>query len=188
VAFFSLQTWYDNMSRKDEPTITPSVEHDFTRITFEPDLKRFQMTRLDDDIIFLFMRRAHDIAGCARDVSVFWNGEQLSVAGFESYVTKYLSDIDEQHDKLVYERPNERWEVALAPSTAGVFQQVSFVNNVATLKGGSHVNHVLSKIVDKLTGEVQQKLGTTLTKQLRPLHVCCSVCTISQNSHFAGEK
>ena len=41
--------WYDNMSRHEEPEITPYNDDDFTCITFEPDLKKFHMRTLDED-------------------------------------------------------------------------------------------------------------------------------------------
>lgn len=40
---------------------------------------------------------------------------------------------------------NERWEVCVSLSD-GHFQQVSFVNAIATTKGGSHVDYVTNQI------------------------------------------
>ena len=51
---------------------------EFTRITFIPDLKRFQMESLDDDLVALFKRRAYDVAvstGC----KVTLNGKPIPV-------------------------------------------------------------------------------------------------------------
>jgi DNA topoisomerase-2 len=61
---------------------------EFTRITFIPDLKRFQMDSLDDDLVALFKRRAYDVAvstGCKVSLNgkpipvrfVFWNFSKI---------------------------------------------------------------------------------------------------------------
>jgi len=58
------------------------------------------------------------------------------VNGFRSYVDLYLKDkVDETGSPLtiVHESVNERWEVCLTLSDKG-FQQVSFVNGIATTK------------------------------------------------------
>ena len=59
------QTFYDNMTRKDEPIITAAkTGQDYTCIRFRPELKRFNMEKLDDDTVALFTKRVYDLAGC----------------------------------------------------------------------------------------------------------------------------
>ena len=58
------------------------------------------------------------------------------VTGFRSYVDLYVKDkLDETGValKVVNESVSDRWEVGLAMSEKG-FQQVSFVNSIATTK------------------------------------------------------
>lgn len=58
------------------------------------------------------------------------------MTSFRSYVELYLKDkVDETGSALtiVHENVNERWEVCLTLSDKG-FQQVSFVNSIATTK------------------------------------------------------
>ncbi len=55
---------------------------------------------------------------------------------FKDYIDLYLKDKTDdtgQPLKMVYEKVNDRWEVALALSDKG-FQQVSFANSIATTK------------------------------------------------------
>ena len=59
-------------------TKTNDNPKEFTRITFTPDLKRFQMKNFDDDLVALFKRRAYDVAvstGC----KVTLNGKRIPV-------------------------------------------------------------------------------------------------------------
>lgn len=67
------------MTKEKEPFITKASGEDFTRITFKPDLAKFKMTELDDDIISLMSRRAYDVAGSTKGVKVYLNGKLLPV-------------------------------------------------------------------------------------------------------------
>ena len=73
------QTWENNMGKASDAKIKPNASEDFTCVTFYPDLKKFKMDRLDDDIVALFTRRAYDIAAASRGVKVFLNGTKLPV-------------------------------------------------------------------------------------------------------------
>lgn len=64
---------------------------DFTCIRFKPDLKRFNMKNLDDDIVGLFTKRAYDMAGCTeKKVKVHLNGKPIEIENFAEYVDLYL--------------------------------------------------------------------------------------------------
>uniref|UniRef100_A0A8C9PI47 DNA topoisomerase 2 n=1 Tax=Spermophilus dauricus TaxID=99837 RepID=A0A8C9PI47_SPEDA len=153
------QTWMDNMGRAGEMELKPFNGEDYTCITFQPDLSKFKMQSLDKDIVALMVRRAYDIAGSTKDVKVFLNGIKLPVKGFRSYVDMYLKDkLDETGNplKVIHEQVNHRWEVCLTMSEKG-FQQISFVNSIATSKGGRHVDYVADQIVTKLVDVVKKK-------------------------------
>lgn len=52
---------------------------------------------------------------------------------------------------VIFEQISDRWEVAFALSTEGQFSQVSFVNSISTIKGGTHVEAVATQLSDKLS-------------------------------------
>merc|ERR1719210_1526938 len=56
------QSWADNMGKAGEPKIKEFDSTDFTRVTFQPDLQKFNMETLTDDTIALLSRRAFDVA------------------------------------------------------------------------------------------------------------------------------
>lgn len=72
-----LQTWKNNMTVANDAAIKPFKGEDYTCITFSPDLAKFKMDKLDDDIVGLMSRRAYDVAGSSRGVKVFLNGKKL---------------------------------------------------------------------------------------------------------------
>jgi len=65
-------------------------------------------------------------------------GTVLQIKNFKDYIELYLKDKEDENGqplKIVHELVSDRWEVALTLSEKG-FQQVSFVNSVATTKVG----------------------------------------------------
>jgi len=60
-----IMEWTNNMHNNNGHKISDcNIKRDYTKITFYPDLKRFNMTEFDDDILSLFYKRVYDIAGC----------------------------------------------------------------------------------------------------------------------------
>ncbi|XP_056285488.1 DNA topoisomerase 2-alpha [Pseudoliparis swirei] len=185
------QTWYDNMSRTGDSCIKPFDGEEYTCITFMPDLAKFKMTTLDKDTVALMTRRAYDIAGCSKGVRVFFNGKRLPLTGFRNYVEMYVKDrVDELGAALVviHEIVNERWEVCLTMSEKG-FQQVSFVNSIATTKGGRHVDYVADQLVSKLIEVVKKKnkAGVAIKPFQVKNHLCLFVNCLVENPTFDSQ-
>lgn len=166
------QVWSDNMTKAGEPKIVSAKGEDYTCVTFSPDLYKFKMEKLDKDIVDLFVRRAYDIAASTKGIKVFLNGKKLPIKNFKEYVelyTKGKADDDGNPLKIVYEAVNPRWEIALALSEKG-FQNVSFVNSIATTKGGRHVDYIADQLVSKLI-EVLKKKEKKGGIQIKPFQV-----------------
>ncbi|XP_031700052.1 DNA topoisomerase 2-alpha isoform X2 [Anarrhichthys ocellatus] len=185
------QTWYDNMGRAGDSHITPFDGEEHTCITFRPDLTKFKMSVLDKDTVALMTRRAYDIAGASKGVRVFFNGKRLPLTGFRSYVDMYVKDrVDELGSALtvVHEIVNDRWEVCLTMSEKG-FQQVSFVNSIATTKGGRHVDFVADQVVSKLIEVVKKKnkAGVAVKPFQVKNHLCLFVNCLIENPTFDSQ-
>lgn len=165
------QTWGNNMSKASEAKIKDYKGEDFTKVTFSPDLSKFKMESLDADTVSLLSRRAYDVAASSRGVKVFLNGKRIPVKGFKDYVDLYLKDKVDDADnpvKAVYENVSERWEVAVALSDKG-FQQMSFVNSIATTKGGRHIDHVTDLLVKNLTEALKKRNKSGV--QIKPFQI-----------------
>jgi DNA topoisomerase-2 len=138
------QVFSDNMSKKKDPVITEKQKTiDFTCVTFTPDLKRFKMDRLDEDIVALFTKRVYDMAGCTDSkVKVQLNGSEIPIKNFKQYVDLYLKNEEAKELPVITQLKSDRWEVICSLSD-GSFQQVSFVNSICTTKGGTHVEYIV---------------------------------------------
>lgn len=169
------QIFKDNMSVKGKPKITDCDGQDWTKITFTPDLARFNMTEFDADTVSLLQKRVYDMAGITKKVKVSLNGKLIRLKDFKAYVEMYTTALDgakpaaalagadpvaeaaaAAKSTIIYEKFGERWEVAFAVSD-GQFQQVSFCNSIATTKGGTHVNYIADQIVSGIVDLVKKK-------------------------------
>ncbi|KAI0175785.1 type II DNA topoisomerase [Hypoxylon sp. FL1284] len=162
------QTWRDNMSKMDKAKITSSKSSDFVRVTFKPDWQRFGMPDgIDDDLESLLYRRVYDMAGTVRNVKVFLNDNHIKI-DFKKYCEMYARAIARErgaeegseppNSTVIIEdtKAHERWEIGFAVSD-GSFQQVSFVNSIATTTGGTHVSYVADQICDSLLKALNKK-------------------------------
>ncbi|CAH1979739.1 unnamed protein product [Acanthoscelides obtectus] len=153
------QTWASNMTKTSEPKVKEFSGEDYTKITFSPDLTKFKMDKLDDGIVGIICRRAFDVAASTRGVKVFLNGKRVPVKTFKDYIDMYIKGKEDDSGnnlKAIHETCNERWEIGLTVSDKG-FQQMSFVNSIATTKGGRHVDYVVDMIVKQLIEVLKKK-------------------------------
>ncbi|GJW99646.1 DNA topoisomerase 2, partial [Tanacetum coccineum] len=117
----------------------------WTMVSFTFDLKKFGMECLEDDTVALLKRRVIDLAGClGKGVKVELDGKRVPAKTFEDYVKLYHPT-----SIRIYEKIDNRWEVCVCLAD-GIFEQVSFVNNIATMNGGSHVDAITSQITRHL--------------------------------------
>jgi DNA topoisomerase II len=100
---FYKQIWRNNMMERSEPIISPlksSIKRDFTRITFKPDLKRFDDAKMVDigvdmGTVALMKRRVVDSCGTLGNnnissVKVLLNGKEINATTFEEYCALYM--------------------------------------------------------------------------------------------------
>ncbi|KAL6530462.1 DNA topoisomerase 2 [Orobanche minor] len=140
------------------PVITDcDKEESWTRVSFKPDLAKFQMNHLEADVVALMKKRVIDVAGCLGEtVNVALNGKQVPVKSFGDYVDLYLeARFGEKKDSIprFVKRFNARWEICVCVRDTH-FEQVSFVNAISTMKGGTHVDYVTDQLINYAADEI----------------------------------
>ena len=159
-----VQTWTDNMSNMAKAKIADHKGDDFTKVTYAADFTKFGMAGIDDDFEALIKRRVYDMAGTLKGVKVYLNGDRIKCSNFARYIEMYTSAIakeqnpdgDDKEKPVILTDNHDRWQIGFTVSD-GSFQQVSFVNSIATTSGGSHVNYIADQIVDKLMATVKKR-------------------------------
>ena len=189
------QTWTANMTKMGKAKITDAKGEDYTKVTFKPDYPKFGMEGMDDDFEALVKRRVYDLAGTSK-VAVKLNGSRIPVRDFKKYMQMYTKAIRRDRgdegaapkDEIITCSPDPHWEVGFAVSD-GAFQQVSFVNSIATTSGGTHVNYIADQICNRLAELVKKrnKNGATLkTAQIRN-HIFIFVNALIVNPSFNSQ-
>ena len=190
------QVWSGNMGTMGKARITDNKGDDYTKITFSPDFAKFKMDGVDDDFEALVKRRVYDLAGTSRGVKVYLNGEKIKVNSFKKYMEMYTKAIKHERgdeaandvSEIVTESPDVRWEIGFAVSD-GSFQQVSFVNSIATTAGGTHVNYIADQIGNKLMDIVKRKnkVGAQLKLNQIRNHIFLFVNCLVVNPAFTSQ-
>jgi len=161
-----IQTWENNMSKTSKPKVTATKKKSFVRISFIPDYDRFGLVHgIDEDTYLLLKSRVYDGSAITnKGVSVLFetrnNGgcllsEKIPVKDFESYVNMYIGTKSET--PRVYEKINDRWEIAVTLNPYDKFTQVSFVNGISTSDGGTHIDYIINQIIYKLKDQLEKK-------------------------------
>ena len=150
------QEFHDNLNVLSPPQITQvkNTAKPYTRVTFRPDYTRIGLERgLSQDMIQLFKKRTCDIAAITDNkIRVTFNTTTIPVKQFSQYTTLYSPEAAKIH-----ESPNNRWEYAIILSPTHEFRQVSFVNGIATTKGGKHVDYIMGQITRNICETIEKK-------------------------------
>ena len=147
------QSWSKNMTVCDPPKIKKhSGATSSVAITFTPEWKRFGMSKMDDTIYKIFQKRVWDANICTtQNCKVKFNGDVLPKQNFEAYAKMHEGVQD------VASVSGDRWSVCIGPSENGL-EQVSFVNGLCTMKGGTHVDHVANHIANAIIDDMAKKI------------------------------
>eukprot|EP00759_Apiculatamorpha_spiralis_P009377 PhF_6_TR15990/c0_g1_i1/m.25083/K03164/TOP2; DNA topoisomerase II len=182
-------TWRNNMLEHDQPEMSSasSSDEDYTCVTFWPDFHKFGMAGMEDDIYEIMKRRVVDLAGVTDpSMKVRLNGKMLKVRNFQQYVELYPVFGEEKNDKS-FAKVNERWQVCVRISNIG-YQQVSFVNSIATTRGGNHVKYITDQIIDKVIEAAKKKAkGTEVKAHMIKPHLWVFVNCLIDNPSFDSQ-
>jgi DNA gyrase subunit B len=118
-----------------------------TTITFMPDLEIFPDRSFDDEVL---AARLKDLAFLNKNVAIYFkdmrNGREEKFH-YEGGIVEFVQSINKNktalHEKPIYlitEKDNVIVEVAMQYTDAYSEAFYSFVNNINTIEGGSHVN------------------------------------------------
>jgi DNA topoisomerase-2 len=182
------QVFTDNMQNRADPIITNVKDKKgYTKITFYPDLEKFNLTVLEDDFISLLKKRTYDIAGTTNRTKVYYNDEKIEENNFKKYINLYKFS-DEDYT-LHLEDVNQNWTIGLmyAPENGS---QISFVNGICTFNGGIHVNYILDQLTDKIKTQLMKKHKESVNL-IKPIqmkeHIIVFINAIIVNPTFTSQ-
>lgn len=136
--------------KKHTPKIkeTRSNNH-FTEVKFKPNYAYYEPS---DEFMKILPRivfqKVKNSAFCFPEITFRYNGKQVRASNLGSFM-KYLSE-----DSCYNE--TEKVRLGIFSSLDG-FQQISFVNGLETVRGGTHVDYVVDYIVQYLREYIKKK-------------------------------
>jgi DNA topoisomerase-2 len=135
------QMWHDNMSRCDPAVIETKSEPIYVRVGFVPDWPRFGGV---GEFRAVAEKRTWDAAMWCTKATVSFNGKVLKVSSLENYAKMH------QGTTSLAQMHTDNFDIVVGHSSSGAFQQCSWVNGIATTKGGTHVDKVTKVICDAI--------------------------------------
>lgn len=148
------QTWRNNMSNVSDPVIKESGTTEGVEIEFLPDWGRFGTDGMTQAFETYITRRTWDAAMCCPKAHVYLNGTRIVVESLEAYARRHT-----QGPLVALGK-----DIVIGHSETGKFEQVSYVNGIATTQGGTHVDRFVSQLVAALP-----------VKDIRPAQVKASL-------------
>jgi DNA gyrase/topoisomerase IV subunit B len=121
-----------------------------TRVKFIPDLVKFGLMNFDQDHLDIIFDRFTNLA-------VLYPGIVFSFAG-KPIVIKNIKQVAKNfhNDAVSYEQ--DKIAMVFAPAGADEeFRVLSYVNGIYIKNGGSHVDFVMSKVIDNLRQHIKKK-------------------------------
>jgi DNA topoisomerase-2 len=91
---------------------------------------------------------------------------------------------------LCFQAINARWMVGVGLSDSGSFESMSFVNGMATDRGGTHVNVVVQQVTKRIVEKVEKsdaELGRLVSQGLVRRHLFVSCDALIENPSFDSQ-
>ena len=121
-------------------------------------------------MLALFRRRVYDAAATVKNARITLDGEPIHVDGLPGLAQLYLGKELGRGD-FVFENISDRWKVGVCLSPSDIFQSVSFVNGVATTRGGTHVAHVANPLLSSLATTFTRLMKLPAGEELSPAKI-----------------
>lgn len=173
------QTWKSNMSVVDKPKISASSVKPYTEISYTPDLSRFHWPTehvpetIPESMLAVCATRVVDAAACSgKDCRVTLNGKLIPTNSFTKYINLYLTTDESSAKRIAFESCNDRWEIGailtkdLHGETTPDERHISFVNGIATRRGGKHVEYVTKHALNAFCEYAKKKAKLDITPAL----------------------
>ena len=135
------QAWHANMGRCEPAVVEACTDPVGVQVGFIPDWPRFGG---QGDFELVAEKRTWDAAMWCSKCKVSFNGRILNVNSLEEYAKMHMGEVP------VAIHHSDGLNLVVGHSDTGAFQQCSWVNGIATTKGGTHIDKIVKGISDEI--------------------------------------
>ncbi len=141
--------WYQKYSKGKpltEVKVIGETNETGTKVRFKPDPEIFETTEFDEKVI---EARLKELAYLNPNVRIIFENEKTGKVvefkfegGIKDLVKELNRNVQTLHDEIIYisgEENNVHVEIALQYTTSDSSKEFSFVNNINTIEGGTHL-------------------------------------------------
>lgn len=120
-----------------------------TTVYFEPDFKRFKLTKFSQIYFDLMYQRLIFLSHTYPDITFYFNGDKISNVNDKKFISYFLPE---------YEYiSTDNITIALGVSNEDSFKQLSYVNGLAIRSGGNHIKYISEEIVNVLREKLEKR-------------------------------
>ena len=165
------QVFTDNMRHRTTPAIRDNNQKG-TVISYVPDYKKFDVTMdINSPDYKMMEKRVYDVAACNPHIKITFCDKEIKFKSFEQYVKMYNQD--------TVSEVTDNFSVTITPSQNDSFEAVSFVNNIDTYNGGTHIDYVTSQIIAEIRADIKRRYKIDVKpnniKQQLNVFVSCNI-------------
>lgn len=136
------QRYTNNMREACKRKVTKTQKNDYTKITFQVDLEKFNMVEIPYAMFKIIHRRMKDIASLG--IKTKFNDEDIDIKNFKQYA-------DQIQPIATMEIP--KWKCAIGLGDGNL----CFMNNVYNVEEGTHLYMFTDKVYEKLMKKTEFK-------------------------------
>lgn len=147
----------DNASSFTE-AVGPTRERG-TTVTFDPDLEKFGLTEIDEVHHGIIRQRLINLSMSFPDITFKFNGRKINVSSFKKYVAMFSDNFE------MFE--TEDYRFAILPNADDDFRHFTYVNGLKIPDGGTHVDVIISNVVNRMKDKLIKKYKTIKPGDIR---------------------
>lgn len=150
-----------------------------TVVEFDPDLDRFGLTNIDQIYFDLVLQRLLNLKMAFPQLTFKFNGKTIKVSNFKAYCQQFNLPFE------LYE--GDHYSFAIMHNPEDDFQQFSYVNGLSIKDGGTHIDTIISNVVDRMREKLQRKYKTIKPGDIRNKLFVLAFCRDFPNPKFNSQ-
>lgn len=172
------KNYYKVTFKNNAETFTESIsksKSQGTTVTFYPDLKRFNITEIDENHVNYIYQRILCLANIFDKIKFKFNKKLIRVKNFKEFAKLFNENFE------IYETDDVK--IAIMPNDSDDFKHFTYVNGLKIKDGGVHVDTIIKNVVNIIRDKISKKY-----KNIKPGDIRNKLMLVSFIKNFPSPK